>query len=104
MPLVITGDDLYKQADYIWKLALQEAKFGQPAVSELEAKINNCQLLVISNLSPPTTAQQLWYLYHYVLYPRALAEKPVFISTPLGFEEFVMFGAGCDDFEYSGSA
>ncbi len=100
--LVIKGEQLYQQAEQIWKLSLEQSKYGQPAGSQLEADMKNCQLLVLSDLSTPVTAQQLWYFYHYVLYPRAVMGKPVLFSTLLGFDEFVMFGAGCDDFEYAG--
>ena len=100
--LVLSGNDLYKQADYLWDLALSQSKYGQPASSKLEAEIKDCQLLLLNNLDTPMSGQQLWYLYHYVLYPAAISEKPILISTPLGFEEFVMYGAGCDDFEYAG--
>ena len=101
-PLIITGSDLYKQADYLWGLACQQAKYGQPAFSKFESQVRDCQFLILSNLDTPLSGQQLWYLYHYVLYPVAFMEKPILISTPLGYEEFVMYGAGCNDFEYLG--
>ncbi len=101
-PFIVSGEDLYKQADHVWNLALHQAKYGQPVVTTLEVEMRNSEFLVLTNLDTPLSAHQLWYLYHYVLYPAALAEKPMLISTPLGFEEFVMYGAGCDDFEYAG--
>ena len=100
--LVIQGDQLYQQADQIWNLALEHSRYGQPALTQLEVDMKNCQLLVLSNLATPASALQLWYFYHYVLYPRAAIGKPVLFSTLLGFDEFVMYGAGCDDFEYAG--
>jgi DNA helicase-2/ATP-dependent DNA helicase PcrA len=101
-PFVITGSDIYKQSDYLWNLALKETNYGRPVVSKFEKEIADSQFLVINNLDTPLIPTQLWYLYHHILYPRALVEKPVLISTPLGFEEFVMYGAGCEDFEYAG--
>ncbi len=101
-PFIVSGSNLYKQADQVWGLALEQTKYGRPVLTDFETTIRDCQFLVITNLDTPLAAHQLWYLYHHILYPAALAEKPMLIATPLSFEEFVMYGAGCDDFEYAG--
>jgi len=38
-PFNISGSDIYKQADYLWSLALNESKYGQPVFTKLEQEI-----------------------------------------------------------------
>ncbi|PWT98616.1 MAG: hypothetical protein C5B53_06515 [Candidatus Melainabacteria bacterium] len=101
-PFVLSGEGLYAQADYLWDVALKQSTFGRPVASKLELDISGSDVLVVNDLEAPENHRQLWYLYHYVLFPRAFANKPTVIATPLSFEEFVMYGAGCEDTEYGG--
>lgn len=101
-PLVLTGEALYQGAEYLWDLALKQTTFGRPAASKFELDISGADVLVVKDLEAPENARQLWYLYHYVFYPRAFSNKPTVIATPLSYEEFIMYGAGCEDFEYGG--
>jgi DNA helicase-2/ATP-dependent DNA helicase PcrA len=101
-PLVLTGEALYAQADYLYDVAVKQATFGRPVASKLELDISGADAVVVKDLESPENARQLWYLYHYLLFPRAFANKPTVIATPLSFEEFVMYGAGCEDVEYGG--
>jgi DNA helicase-2/ATP-dependent DNA helicase PcrA len=101
-PLELTGETIYKQAEYVWDLAVKTGSFGRPVASKLELDITGATVLVIRLLEAPETARQLWYLYHYVLFPRAAAGKPTLITSPLNLNEFIMYGAGCEDMEYAG--
>ncbi len=101
-PLELTGEIIYKQAEYIWDLALKNATFGRPVASKLEIDISGSDVLFVRNLEAPESARQLWYLYHYVIYPRAVAGKPTVIATPLTCDELILYGAGCEDLEYVG--
>jgi len=101
-PLELTGETIYKQAEYIWDLAIKTGSFGRPVASKVELDITGATVLVIRLLEAPENARQLWYLYHYVLFPRAAAGKPTLITTALNLNEFIMYGAGCEDMEYAG--
>lgn len=101
-PLLITGESLYQQAHYLWQQAVQGTQFGRPVASKLELDIYGADLIVLKDLEAPESAPSLWYLFHHVLYPRALSGKTTIITTPLGYEEFVLYGAGSNDFEYAG--
>jgi DNA helicase II / ATP-dependent DNA helicase PcrA len=98
----ITGQDLFKQADYLWALATKNASFGRPVASKVELDIGGADFLFVSHLEAPESPHHLWYLFHYVVYARALAGKPSVFATALGFDEFIVYGAGCDDLEYVG--
>ena len=101
-PFIIDNDVLYTQADHIFQQASNYAPFNQPAVTEFELNLLGSPLAVIRNLESPERAHHLWYLFHYILYPRLLYDKRTIISTPLGLEEFVAYGSRCEDFEYAG--
>ncbi len=101
-PLILTGDVVYKQAEYLWDFAVKNATFARPVASKFEIEISGADVLILKDLEAPERSEHLWYLYHYILYPRALANKPNLLATQLRYEEFVMYGAGCDDFEYAG--
>ncbi|HMW89945.1 MAG TPA: UvrD-helicase domain-containing protein [Candidatus Obscuribacter sp.] len=100
--MVIAGDMLYKQADYLYQHAAAQTTFGRPLLSKLELDMLDSEVLIVTDLVAPETPQQLWYFYHHLLYPRALAQKPLVITTPLGLDEFFTYGAECDDLEYAG--
>lgn len=100
--MVIAGDMLYKQADYLYQHAASQSPFGRPLLSKLELDMLDSDVLIIKDLVAPETPQQLWYFYHHLLYPRALAQKPLLITTPLGLDEFLSYGSDCDDLEYAG--
>lgn len=100
--MVIGGEMLYKQADYLYQHAATQTTFGRPLLSKLELDMLDADVLIVTDLVAPETPQQLWYFYHHLLYPRALAQKHLVITTPLGLDEFFAYGADCDDIEYAG--
>jgi superfamily I DNA/RNA helicase/very-short-patch-repair endonuclease len=101
-PHVITGPQLYQQADTLWEEARQKTRFGRPVAGNVELEMGMSDLLVLKDIEAPEAAHHLWYLFHHVLYPRALSNKPVLITTSLGYDEFILYGAGCEDIEYAG--
>lgn len=101
-PVVLTGETLYKQADYLWKSSLEQASFGRPVASKLELEISGSEFVIVKDLEAPETAHHLWYLFHHLFYPRALFNRPLLVTSPLGYDEFVTYGAGCDDLEFAG--
>lgn len=101
-PVVITGDALYRQGEFLWDQAVQHTRFGRPLASQFELDMTGADVLILKNVEAPETAHHLWYLYHHVLYPRALAGKPLLLTTPLGLDEFQKYGGECDDFEFAG--
>ncbi|CAN5471450.1 hypothetical protein BH11CYA1_BH11CYA1_20330 [soil metagenome] len=100
--LVITGEMLYKQADYLFPHAISQSPFGRPLLSKMELDMLDADVLIVKDLNAPETPQQLWYLYHHLLYPRALSQRTLLISTQLGYEEFLGYGTMCEDLEYAG--
>lgn len=100
--LVITGEMLYKQADYLFPHAIAQSPFGRPLLSKMELDMLDADVLIVKDLNAPETPQQLWYLYHHLLYPRALSQRTLLISTQLGYEEFLGYGTMCEDLEYAG--
>ncbi len=100
--MVITGEMLYKQADYLFPHAVAQSPFGRPLLSKMELDMLDAEVLIVKDLNAPETPQQLWYLYHHLLYPRALSQRTLLISTQLGYEEFLGYGAMCEDLEYAG--
>lgn len=100
--MVVTGEMLYKQADYLFPHAIAQSPFGRPLLSKMELDMLDADVLIVKDLNAPETPQQLWYLYHHLLYPRALSQRTLLISTQLGYEEFLGYGAMCEDLEYAG--
>ncbi len=100
--MVVTGEMLYKQADYLFPHAIGQSPFGRPLLSKMELDMLDADVLIVKDLNAPETPQQLWYLYHHLLYPRALSQRTLLISTQLGYEEFLGYGAMCEDLEYAG--
>jgi DNA helicase-2/ATP-dependent DNA helicase PcrA len=101
-PVVLSGETLYQQADQLWKSSLEQASFGRPVASKLELEISGSEFVIVKDLEAPETAHHLWYLFHHLFYPRALFNKPLLVTSPLGYDEFVTYGAGCDDLEFAG--
>ncbi len=101
-PLVLTGQSVYKQADYLWRTALEQTAFGRPVASKLELDISGTDLLIVKDLEAPELAHHMWYLFHHIFYPRALFNKPTLITSPLTYEEFITYGADCEDLEFAG--
>ena len=99
-PLAITGDAIFKQADYLWKESRANSQFGRPVASKLELDLGGSDIVVLDNLEAPENARQLWYLWSHLLYPRALSGKPTIITTPLSFQEFLKYGQACADPDY----
>ena len=101
-PLIITGEAIYKQADYLWRTAVGNATFGRPVASKLELDLAGNEVVFVKELEAPESAHHLWYLFHHIFYPRALFNKPLLVTSPLSYEEFITYGAGCDDLEFAG--
>ena len=101
-PLIITGEAIYKQADYLWRTAVGNATFGRPVASKLELDLAGNEVVFVKDLEAPEAAHHLWYLFHHIFYPRALYNKPLLVTSPLSYEEFITYGAGCDDLEFAG--
>src|ERR1700678_37365 len=45
-PLVLTGETIYQQADYLWRTALEHTSFGRPVASKVELDISGSDLLI----------------------------------------------------------
>ncbi|MBK9141336.1 MAG: UvrD-helicase domain-containing protein [Candidatus Melainabacteria bacterium] len=101
-PFIITGEQVYAQADLVWQNALAQSRFGQPTVSNVELDYLASEVAVLKDLEAPTLGHHMWYLYHYLLYPRVLYGKATVLTTPLGLDEFLAYGARCDDNDYAG--
>ncbi len=101
-PIVVSGEALYQQAEYLWQQAGSATTFGKALGDEREAELAECQLVIVQELAAPTKPQHLWYLYHYLLYPRALAGLATIFTTGLGYEEFIRLGSTCEDLEFGG--
>ncbi|MGD9681052.1 MAG: UvrD-helicase domain-containing protein [Candidatus Obscuribacterales bacterium] len=101
-PFIITGEQVYAQADLVWQNALAQSRFGQPTVSNVELDYLASEVAVVKDLEAPTLGHHMWYLYHYLLYPRVLYGKATVLTTPLGLDEFLAYGARCDDNDYAG--
>ncbi|MBX9670561.1 MAG: UvrD-helicase domain-containing protein, partial [Candidatus Obscuribacterales bacterium] len=101
-PFVATGEQLVMQAEKLWAQATQGTPFNQPMVSMFELDMLRSEVTFIKDLEAPVNAQQLWYLFHYIFYPRALFNKATIVTTSLGLDEFIAYGAECDDIEFSG--
>lgn len=99
-PLVVTGEALAKQADYVWQEAREKASFGRPIATKLELELASNDIVVIDGLLPPAKAHHLWYLLSYVLYPRAVSGKAVIFTTPLTQQEFVRLGHECPEADF----
>ncbi len=101
-PLILTGDSLFKQAEYLYEQAESKSSFGRPLASKLEMDLWGSDLVVIKELLAPENQRQLWYLYNYVVYPRLLTGRATLMTTSLGYEEFVRYGAACSDPDFGG--
>ncbi len=101
-PFLTIGEQIVAQAEHLWMMATQGTPFNQPHVSMFELDMLAAEVAIIKDLEAPVTPQQLWYLYHYVIYPRALFNKATVITTSLGMDEFIAYGAECEDVEYGG--
>lgn len=102
VPMAVTGQTLYQQADYLWKEARTNTQFGRPLASKVELEIGGSDLLIIENLMAPENGRHLWYLYSHILYPRGIAGKATIITTPLTMEEFRKKGEACPDPDFRG--
>lgn len=101
-PFAVLGDQLYIQSKLLYQQASERSQFGQPMASQLELDLLGAEVAIIKELEAPLAPADLWYLYHYVLYLRALFGKATIITTPLGVDEFIAYGTECDDFEFAG--
>jgi superfamily I DNA/RNA helicase len=101
-PFLTNGDQVVAQSEALWAMATSGTPFNQPHVSMYELDMLRAEVAIIKDLEAPVTPSQLWYLYHYIIYPRALFNKATVVTTSLGLDEFNAYGAECEDFEYSG--
>jgi hypothetical protein len=101
-PLVITGEMLNKQAEYLYDQALAGTTFGRPVATRAEIDIVGADLLILEGIVAPENAMQLWYLQNQIIYPRALSGKATVITTPLSYEEFSRYGGSCQDGDFAG--
>ncbi|MCC7527647.1 MAG: UvrD-helicase domain-containing protein, partial [Candidatus Melainabacteria bacterium] len=101
-PAVVEGAAIYQQAARLWDQAVRGSSFGRPVATQFELDLTGSPVTVINNFTAPQTAQQLWYLYHHILYPRAVAGKPLLITTKHDYWELVGLGGECEDLEYAG--
>jgi len=101
-PFLTVGDQIVAQAEALWAMATSGTPFNQPHVTNFELDMLRAEVAIIKDLEAPVTPSQLWYLYHYIIYPRALFNKATVITTSLGLDEFVAYGSECEDFEYAG--
>lgn len=101
-PFLTIGEQIVLQAETLWSMATTGTPFNQPHVTMFELDMLRADVAIIKDLEAPVTPSQLWYLYHYIIYPRALFNKATVITTSLGLDEFIAYGAECDDFEYAG--
>lgn len=101
-PFLTVGDQIVAQAEALWAMATSGTPFNQPHVTSFELDMLRAEVAIIKDLEAPVTPSQLWYLYHYIIYPRALFNKATVVTTSLGLDEFVAYGSECEDFEYAG--
>jgi len=101
-PLVVTGEMLTKQAEYLWDQASAKTSFGRPVASKLELDLSGSDLVIIQDILAPENFKQLWYFWSQIIYPRALSGKATLITTPISYDEFVRYGSACPDGEFGG--
>lgn len=101
-PLVVTGETLYKQADYIWQEAREKASFARPVFSKFEQELANNDIVVVDGLEPPTKAHHLWYLLSYLMHPRAGTGKANIFTTQVSYHEFLREGHNCAETDFIG--
>ncbi|MBZ0184693.1 MAG: UvrD-helicase domain-containing protein, partial [Candidatus Obscuribacterales bacterium] len=101
-PFIFPGEQVYAQADLLWQNALSGSRYGQPTVTNVELDYLGSEVAVIKDLEAPTLAHHMWYLYHYLIYPRVLYGKATLVTTQLGLDEFLAYGSKCDDNDYAG--
>lgn len=101
-PAVVECETLYQQAANLWDQAVRGTSFGRPVATQFELDLTGASVTIIKDFVVPKTAQELWYLYHHILYPRALSSKPVLITSSHSHADFVNLGRACEDLEYAG--
>ncbi|MBC7999587.1 MAG: UvrD-helicase domain-containing protein, partial [Leptolyngbya sp.] len=101
-PAVVECETLYQQAANLWEQAVRGTSFGRPVATQFELDLTGASVTIIKDFVVPKTAQELWYLYHHILYPRALSSKPVLITSSHSHSDFVNLGRACEDLEYAG--
>jgi len=102
VPLVISGETLYQQAEYIFNESQGKVPFGRPLASKLELELSGNDVVVIDNLESPEKPAHLWYLLYYLLFPRVIAGKVSIFTTQISYEEFIRYGSKCPDFDFCG--
>lgn len=101
-PFTIAGETLLAQADYLYQEAQQNNHFGRPLASKVELELSGNDIVIVDGLEAPEKPHHLWYLWSYLLFPRAIAGKVTILTTPLSYQEFVRYGNACPDFDYQG--
>lgn len=96
-PLVLTYEQIRKQAEFIWDQARNHSVLGNPAKTKAEKELLDAELLVLRDFKAPANEHELWYLLNYVVYPRALRNKATIYIIPAGYEEFIAASSKCPD-------
>jgi len=102
MPVVLDAQTVAAQAEHLWEQARHHTRFGRPLASQFELEVSGTNVLVLKDLDTPETPHHLWYLFHHVFFPRALAQKPTLVTTQLSLDELVAGADECEDIEFSG--
>lgn len=53
--MVISGEMLYKQADYLFQHAVAQSPFGRPLLSKMELDMMDADVLIVKDLNAPET-------------------------------------------------
>ncbi|MBX9687044.1 MAG: UvrD-helicase domain-containing protein, partial [Candidatus Obscuribacterales bacterium] len=101
-PFVISGETLYKQAEFLFEESLEKATFGRPLASKVELELSGNDVVIVDGLEAPEKPAHIWYLIYYLLFPRAIAGKASIITTPLAYQEFMRYGHNCAEFDFCG--
>lgn len=102
-PMVVSGETLAKQAEFLYDQSCSRTTFGRPVASKLELDLVGSEIVILKDIFAPEDEKQLWYFHNHVIYPRVLAGKTTLITTSLAYEEFLRYGAQCPDTAFAGS-
>ncbi len=103
-PVVVTGQAIFQQAEYLWGESNSKSLFGKPVASKLELELASDSVVIVKDVIAPSNEKQLWYFYNHLIYPRVAAGHSTVMVTPVSYEEFLRCGAACPDSEFRGRA
>ena len=101
-PFTIAGETIYQQADFLFQEAQSRGTFARPMASKVELELGGNDIVVVDGLEAPEKPHHLWYLWSYLLFPRAISGRVTILTTPLAYQEFVKYGHACADFDFLG--